>query len=214
MMIAIPLGYFVACFLIVAGFLGGMDFLGNRPADISRAELLVKLSAAAWPMIAGCGLLLLSQIAKQLENLRLVASYTPEEESAPKKKKKKAPNKSKEAAEATPAPPPAPAPEPQPAPTPAPAPAPVKIQGVITMPDVAGSALNSAQSASRTATPVPPSSTRTPVYPNSPIPGGGRVPQPPPPMPPQAEGIANLPSGGKRAPRKGENQGLSFFKVD
>ena len=147
MMIAIPLGYFVACFLIIAGFLGGMDFLGNRPADISRAELLVKLSAAAWPMIAGCGLLLLIQITKQIENLRLVASYTPEEESAPKKKKKKAANKSKEEAESTPAPPPAPAPEPQPAPTPAPAPAPVKIQGVITIPDVAGSALNSAQSA-------------------------------------------------------------------
>ena len=51
---------------------------------------------------------------------------------------------------------------------------------------------------------VPPEGTPRPVYPNSPIPGGGRVPQPhPTPVP-----------GAKLPPRQEAPEKLSYFKVD
>ncbi len=210
MMIAIPLGYFISIFLIIAGFLNGAEFLTNRPSDITRAELLTHLSLAAWPLIAGTCVLLLIQIAKQIENLHLESDYIPEEKPAPKKKKKVV-KQEEDAEEEEPAfkpvmPKAEPKAEPMPAPTSPQNPAPPTVPNIPVQPPVKPIAPEAA--------PIPASSTRTPLYPNSPIPGGGRVPQAPPPMPPQADGIANLPSGGKRAPRKGENQGLSFFKVD
>lgn len=210
MMIAIPLGYFVSVLLIIAGLMGGVEFLGNRPADVSRAELLVRLCAASWPLIAGTVVLLLIQIAKQVESLRIVAQYVPEAQPEAKKKKKVVKRQEEEEPAAPvyqePAPAPAPAPAPMPVPSAPQNPAPMAVPGIPVQPPV--------MPVAPAATPVPPSTTRTPLYPNSPIPGGGRVPQAPEPMPAQADGIANLPTGGKRAPRKGEAQGLSFFKVD
>ena len=51
---------------------------------------------------------------------------------------------------------------------------------------------------------VPPEGTPRPVYPNSPSPGGGRVPQPhPTPVP-----------GAKLPPRQEAPEKLSYFKVD
>ena len=127
MMIAIPLGYFVSIFLIIAGFLNGAEFLSNRPSDITRAELLTQLSLAAWPLIAGTCVLLLIQIAKQIENLHLETDCTPEEKPAPKKKKKVVKHEEEDEDDAPafkpvmpkPAPEPAPHPEPRPAPAPA-----------------------------------------------------------------------------------------------
>lgn len=214
MMIAIPLGYFVSIFLMIAGFMNGAEFLTNRPSDITRAELLAQLSLAAWPLIAGTCVLLLIQIAKQIENLRLEADYLPEEKPAPKKKKKVVNHEDDDDEKTPDFKPVMPKPEPKPEPTPKPMPAPASPQNPAppTVPDIP--VQPPVKPIAPEAAPIPASSTRTPLYPNSPIPGGGRVPQAPPPMPPQADGIANLPSGGKRAPRKGENQGLSFFKVD
>lgn len=212
MIIAIPLGYFVSIFLIIAGFMNGAELLANRPPDITRAQLLTQLSLAAWPLIAGTCVLLLIQIAKQIENLHLAANCSPEEKPAPKKKKKvvKHEEEDEEDDDAPAFKPVMPKAEPKAEPKPAAAaprnPAPPSVPNIPVQPPV--------QPIAPAAAPIPPSSTRTPLYPNSPIPGGGRVPQAPPPMPPQADGIANLPSGGKRAPRKGENQGLNFFKVD
>ena len=51
---------------------------------------------------------------------------------------------------------------------------------------------------------VPPVGTPRPVYPNSPIPGGGRVPQPHPTPVPEA----------KLPPRQEAPEKLSYFKVD
>ena len=117
MMIAIPLGYFVSIFLIIAGFLNGAEFLSNRPSDITRAELLTQLSLAAWPLIAGTCVLLLIQIAKQIENLRLETDYTPEEKPAPKKKKKVVKHEEEDEDDAPAFKPVMPKPEPEPAPT-------------------------------------------------------------------------------------------------
>lgn len=212
MMIAIPLGYFVAIFLVISGLLSGVEFLGNRPTDCTRAVLLKGLAEAAWPIIAGSVILLLIQINKQLESLRLAARYEPPTKDTKKKKKKLIVEEEEEEEKKQPtcftptfvpdAAPQQPAAQPKPEP---PAPAPLPLTAPPMRPVV--------PVASITPSSVPPSS-KSPLYPNSPIPGGGRVPQPPPPMPPQADGVANLPTGGKRAPRKGENQGLSFFKVD
>lgn len=198
MMIAIPLGYFVSIFLIIAGFMGGYDAISTRPDDITRASLLVHISAKSWPLIAGCAVLLLIQIAKQIELLRLEPAEASAPQSSPRKKKKPAPVEEEASTFIPEVPQAAPVSAPQPCAPPA---APVEPPPPATPQPPAPA-------------PISPTSTKAPLYPNSPIPGGGRVPQAPPPMPPQADGIAGLPSGGKRAPRKGENQGLSFFKVD
>lgn len=218
MMIAIPLGYFVSIFLICAGLLGGFEALNNRPEGSTNAEFLVQSAAAAWPMIAGTALLLLIQIAKQIEELRLVAISAPAPETEQKPKKKKVISK-KEAAEdntnyfghvtagvAPVAPEPAPVPV-VPAPPAPPAPAPIPPSTVANSPVIHSPiAPVATKKTVRTTAPVPATSTHTPLYPNSPIPGGGRVPQAPAPE-------SEVPAP-KRTPRKEEDSPLSFFKID
>lgn len=193
MTIAIPLGYLVALLLIIAGVISSTDFLVNLPEDGTWITQLSQLLQIAWPAIAGTIILLLVQIVNQLKELSLAASK-PAMQELPKKKKKPAIH-SEEITPAEPAPEAA-----APAFTPIPA----------------------APAPEQAASYVPPTTVRTPLYPNSPIPGGGRVPQsqPHPHQQPQAEAAAPQPAapqsatGGLRAPRKGENQGLNFFKVD
>ena len=227
-MIAIPLGYFVSIFLICAGILGGIEALSNRPEYASNAEYLVQASRAAWPLIAGTAILLLIQIAKQIEELRLVANYVPEAEEESKKKKKKVIRKKEPEQEDTnyfghvtagvapvaPEPKPAPVvPTPPPAPAPAAAPAPIPPTSTASGPAIhAPMSPVAIKKTPRTTAPVPATSTHTPLYPNSPIPGGGRVPQAAAPQ--TAAPDAAETAAAKRAPRKGEETPLSFFKVD
>lgn len=223
-MFAIPIGYFIAIFMFVSGLYGAVDFLQHKPADCANVLVFKKLIEAAWPMAVSAIILLLIQMNRQLEDLRLNASYSPDEHPAPKKKKlKKVVRVEEEEAEPAPvartaAPAPMPATAPQvhapasimPATHAAPAATSTPpMKPVVPMPHIAPAPAAAAKHPSPG--PIPISSGKTPLYPNSPIPGGGRVPQAPPP---QADGIDKLPSGGKRAPRKGEHQELSFFKVD
>ncbi|MBR5889654.1 MAG: hypothetical protein IKY92_06400 [Akkermansia sp.] len=173
MLLAIPIGYFVATLLLVSGVYSGVDFLLNSPDTLTGPDKLHGLVINCWPVIAASALLLLIQINKQLEKLRLAVHYAPAPSAATvKKKAKKA-----EAAEEDSAP---------------------MGQQVVTTPNLAS-----------LAQPAP--ATVTPMYPNSPIPGGGRVPQASAIPPTQ---ITDHTQGGKRAPRKGESTGLSYFKVD
>ena len=218
MMIAIPLGYFVSIFLICAGLLGGMEALANRPEDATNGEFLIRVALSSWPLIAGTALLLLIQIAKQIEELRLVASYVPATESEPQKKK--TPRKKKTEEENTNyfghvtagVPPVAPESKPAPVvPTP-PAPAPAQPSAVSTTgnPAIHGSILPVAiKKEPRSTAPVPITTTHTPLYPNSPIPGGGRVPQDPASAP--APG-GDLPPATPASEKEGKP--LSFFKID
>lgn len=223
MMFAIPIGYFIAIFMFVSGLYGAVDFLQHKPADCANALVFKKLIEAAWPMAVSAIILQLIQMNRQLEDLRLNASYSPDERPAPKKKKLKKVVRVEEeekepapaARAAAPASMPATAPQvhipasiPATHATPAIASTP-PMKPVVPMPNLAPAPVAAAQHPAPA--PIPISAGKTPLYPNSPIPGGGRVPQAPPP---QADGIDKLPSGGKRAPRKGEHQELSFFKVD
>lgn len=212
MLFAIPFGYFVAVFLLVSGVMSGLEFLAARPENCTRAVLLMGLVEAAWPVLAASVVLLLIEIAKQLEKLRFAADYIPE--SSPSKKTKKAPARKAEEEndDDTPAPRPAPrataptqqhslaglaAPRPQPAPV-APQPTPAPQYPVSQQP-------------------VPPSSMggKAPVYPNSPIPGGGRVPQSSmTTADPQPAPAAKQAPVAPAANTPGQPQGLSFFKVD
>lgn len=175
MLIAIPIGYFVAIILLASGVYSGMDFLQNRPENAVGPEVLHELVVRSWPVIAGSALLLLIQINKQLEKLRLVAHYTPAADAAPIKKKKK-----KAKAAVTP------------------------VEQAVHEEEAEPAAPNLAELARPVTAPV------TPMYPNSPIPGGGRVPQPVPTAEVPAAPAANA----KRAARKLEAPGLSYFKVD
>ena len=176
MLIAIPIGYFVAIILLVSGVYSGVDFLQNRPESAIGPEVLHELVVRSWPVIAGSALLLLIQIAKQLEKLRLVAHYTPAAIAAPIKKKKKQAEAAK--AEAEPAAP------------------------------------NLAELA-RTTAAVSEGVAVTPMYPNSPIPGGGRVPQPTPTAAAGSPVSPAVPAASvRRAPGKSKAPGLSYFKVD
>lgn len=175
MLIAIPIGYFVAIILLASGVYSGMDFLQNRPENAVGPEVLHELIVRSWPVIAGSALLLLIQINKQLEKLRLVAHYTPAADAAPIKKKKK---KAKAAVN--------------------------PIEQAVHEEEAEPAAPNLAELARPVTAPV------TPMYPNSPIPGGGRVPQPAP----TAEVPAAPAASAKRAARKLEAPGLSYFKVD
>lgn len=154
MLLPIPIGYFVAVFLTVSGVLNCVEFLENKPADCTGADLLNGLACEGWGIIVAAGLLLLIQINKQLEHIRFAAANTAP---APVPHKK---NKVKTKAE-EPAPPPA---------------------------------------------PVPPTPVNAPrqVYPNSPIPGGGRVPRTQPTPAP-----ASMPPSHSE-----EHEKLSYFKVD
>lgn len=175
MLIAIPIGYFVAIILLASGVYSGMDFLQNRPENAVGPEVLHELVVRSWPVIAGSALLLLIQINKQLEKLRLVAHYTPAADAAPIKKKKK---KAKAAVN--------------------------PVEQAVHEEEAETAAPNLAELARPVTAPV------TPMYPNSPIPGGGRVPQPAP----TAEVPAAPAASAKRAARKLEAPGLSYFKVD
>lgn len=175
MLIAIPIGYFVAIILLISGVCSGMDFLQNRPGNTVGPEVLHELVVRSWPVIAGSALLLLIQINKQLEKLRLVAHYTPAADAAPIKKKKK---KAKTAVN--------------------------PVEQAVHEEEAEPAAPNLAELARPVTAPV------TPMYPNSPIPGGGRVPQPAP----TAEVPAAPAASAKRAARKLEAPGLSYFKVD
>ena len=171
MLIAIPIGYFVAIILLVSGVYSGVDFLQNRPENAIGPEVLHELVVRSWPVIAGSALLLLIQIAKQLEKLRLVAHYVPAATTAPIKKKKKQ-------AEAEPA-----------------------------APNLADLA--------RTTAAVSEGVAVTPMYPNSPIPGGGRVPQTTPTAAAEPPASPAVPAASaRRTPGKSKAPGLSYFKVD
>ena len=176
MLIAIPIGYFVAIILLASGVYSGMDFLQNRPENAVGPEVLHELIVQSWPAIAGSGLLLLIQINKQLEKLRLVAHYSPATAAEPIKKKKKK-------AETT-------------------------VKAVVVQTAKTEEAEPAAPNLAELARPV--TAPVTPMYPNSPIPGGGRVPQPAP----TAEVPAAPAASAKRAARKLEAPGLSYFKVD
>lgn len=178
MFLAIPLGYFVAVVLFISGVLTGMEYLQVPHEDCTRGELLHGLVIAAWPMVAAVIVLLLIQINKQLENLRLVASYSP----APKDSKKTAkPVRKAAPAEETP------------------------IPATPAAPNLA------ALAAAAPPAQAPATAPKSPVYPNSPIPGGGRVPQ----APAQPQPVPVPPTrSARRAPTKSESEGLNFFKVD
>ena len=74
MLLPIPIGYFVAIFLIISGVLNCMEFLDARPEDCTRADLLNGLAHEGWGIIAASCILLLIQINRQLESLRFEGS--------------------------------------------------------------------------------------------------------------------------------------------
>lgn len=119
MLLPIPIGYFVAVFLIISGVMNCIQLLETQQEFTSRAELLNSLACEGWGIIAASVILLLIQINRQLERIRFAAAV-PETTARPIIRKAK------------------------PAPT--------------------------EQNATPQAKPRQ-------VYPNSPIPGGGRVPQ-------------------------------------
>lgn len=73
MLLPVPIGYFVAIFLMISGLLNCMEFLNSHEEFSSRAELLNGLACNGWGIIASSVILLLIQINKQLENLRFAA---------------------------------------------------------------------------------------------------------------------------------------------
>ena len=156
MLLPIPIGYFVAIFLIISGVLNCMEFLDARPEDCTRADLLNGLAHEGWGIIAASCILLLIQINRQLESLRFEAARGTPAPLPQKKVKGKVKSEQKEEKE-------------QPAPA-----------------------------------ATPPVNVPRQVYPNSPIPGGGRVPQTQP----------NPAPGAKLTPRAEEHEKLSYFKVD
>lgn len=188
MLFPIPIGYFVAVFLLVCGVLNCAEYLTDIPENHSRAALLNGLAETCWPIVVASVILLLIQINRQLEKLRLQVTAAP----APKaKKKKKTPEEDEEMV--------SPVPAANLAGLARPAPAQGGVQPIVR------------------SQPSP----HKQLYPNSPIPGGGRVPQQPAAPAPQAD--ADLPPrpeplpstrSVKRAPSKSEAESLSFFKVD
>lgn len=89
MFLAIPLGYFIAAFLLITGLVNCKEYIQNVPEGTSYTEVLNGVAQAGWPLIAAVVILLLIQTCRQIENLRLVASYTPESSTEGKKSKKK-----------------------------------------------------------------------------------------------------------------------------
>lgn len=171
MLFPIPIGYFVTVILLISGVLNCVEYLNNKPDTLTAAQVMTGLAEAGWPVIAASVILLLIQINRQLEQLRLQAVYTPAPAGTKAKKNKKQEQ------------------------TDSPAPA-------------SHSAVNLAELAR-------PTHPQVPVYPNSPIPGGGRVPQQPqeadlPSRPEPAPATRSI----KRAPSKAEADSLNYFKVD
>lgn len=74
MLLVIPLGYFVAVFLLVCGVLNCVEYVQNLQQGIDRATMLSGITTTAWPIIVAVVILLLIQICKQLESLRLAAT--------------------------------------------------------------------------------------------------------------------------------------------
>jgi hypothetical protein len=89
MLLAIPLGYFVAAFLMVTGVVNCKEYLQNIPEGTNYTEVLNGVVQAGWPLIAAVVILLLIQVCQQIERLRLVASYTPAPAETDKKARKK-----------------------------------------------------------------------------------------------------------------------------
>ena len=98
MLLVIPLGYFVAVFLLVCGVLNCVEYVQNLQQGIDRTTMLSGITATAWPIIAAVVILLLIQVCKQLESLRLAATC-PTEESNKKTGKSKKQKLSEEPAE-------------------------------------------------------------------------------------------------------------------
>ena len=119
MLLPIPIGYFVAVFLVISGVLNCIQFLESQQEFTSRAEMLNALACEGWGIIAASVILLLIQINKQLERIRFAAT-PPAEAARPISRKLKA---------------------------------------------------------AQTEQPAAPQPKPRQMYPNSPIPGGGRVPQ-------------------------------------
>lgn len=98
MLLVIPLGYFVAVFLLVCGVLNCVEYVQNLQQGIDRATMLSGITTTAWPIIVAVVILLLIQVCKQLESLRLAATC-PTEESNKKIGKSKKQKSSEEPAE-------------------------------------------------------------------------------------------------------------------
>ena len=98
MLLVIPLGYFIAVFLLVCGVLNCAEYVQNLQQGIDRATMLSGITTTAWPIIAAVVILLLIQVCKQLESLRLAATC-PTEESNKKTGKSKKQKLSEEPAE-------------------------------------------------------------------------------------------------------------------
>lgn len=98
MLLVIPLGYFVAVFLLVCGVLNCAEYVQNLQQGIDRATMLSGITTTAWPIIAAVVILLLIQVCKQLESLRLAATC-PTEESNKNSGKSKKQKRSEEPAE-------------------------------------------------------------------------------------------------------------------
>ena len=89
MLLVIPLGYFVAVFLLVCGVLNCVEYVQNLQQGIDRATMLSGITTTAWPIIAAVVILLLIQVCKQLESLRLAATCPTEESNKQPGKSKK-----------------------------------------------------------------------------------------------------------------------------
>lgn len=98
MLLVIPLGYFIAVFLLVCGVLNCVEYVQNLQQGIDRATMLSGITTTAWPIIVAVVILLLIQVCKQLESLRLAATC-PTEESNKKTGKSKKQKLSEEPAE-------------------------------------------------------------------------------------------------------------------
>ena len=98
MLLVIPLGYFVAVFLLVCGVLNCVEYVQNLQQGIDRATMLSGITTTAWPIIVAVVILLLIQVCKQLESLRLAATC-PTEESNKKTGKSKKQKSNEEPAE-------------------------------------------------------------------------------------------------------------------
>ena len=105
MFLAIPLGYFIAAFLLFTGLVNCKEYIQHVPEGTGYTEVLNGAAQAGWPLIAAVVILLLIQACHQIERLRLVASYAPEPVTDSRKPRKKSQ-------------PPAPAAEPAPTATP------------------------------------------------------------------------------------------------
>ncbi len=205
MLFPIPIGYFVSIFLLISGVFNCLEYLDNKPANCTRAVLMNGLAEAGWPIIAGTVILLLIQLNQQMEKLRLVATVTPPTRTTKQQKKKKHGADIEEDGEGVAAG----------VHRAAPAPAPAVSLAGLARPAQAHASM---QPIIRTQAEPPAAPTpHMPTYPNSPIPGGGRVPQqtaaPAAALPPRPEPVPAT-HNVKRAPSKTEAESLNFFKVD